>query len=97
MTLQSELEALIQETQAQADAVQATILKPIAPAKLVEQAPAESRRPARFEPMLLAPSGSEREEIKRRVANFKAVQDRLQREREKTLADARQVFEGPPR
>jgi hypothetical protein len=95
MTWQSELEALIQETQAHANAVKTKILRPIAPAKLVEQAPAESSRPARLEPMCWAPSGSEREEIKRRVANFKAVQDRMQREREdyfvKTLADACQV------
>lgn len=49
---------------------------------------------------MLGPSGSEREETKRRIANFKAVQDRMQREREdyfvKTLADARQVQRGAP-
>jgi ATP-dependent exoDNAse (exonuclease V) beta subunit len=93
MTWQAELEALIQETQAQADAVQAKIPKPIASAKPAEQPPAESSRPTKIEPMSWAASGSEREEIKRRVANFKAVQDRMQREREdyfvKTLADAR--------
>jgi hypothetical protein len=103
MTWQSELAALIQETQAHADAVQAKIPKPIGSAKLSERAPAESSRPTQIEPMSLAASGSEREEIKRRVANFKAVQDRMQREREdyfvKTLADARQGprITSPPR
>jgi hypothetical protein len=95
MTWQSELEALIQETQAHANAVQAKIHKPIAPMKLVEDAPAEPPRPARLEPMCWPPAGSEREEIKRRVANFKAVQDRMQREREdyfaQTLANACQI------
>jgi hypothetical protein len=40
-------------------------------------------------------AGSERDEIKRRVANFKAVQERMQREREdyceRTLSHARIV------
>jgi len=59
MTWQSELAALIQETQAHADAVQAKIPKPIGSAKLSERAPAESSRPTQIEPMSLAASGSE--------------------------------------
>jgi hypothetical protein len=94
MTWQSELEAMIEETQALANAVQAKIPKQIASAKLAEQPHAESSQPKQVEPTSWAASGSEREEIKRRVANFKVVQDRMQREREdyfvKTLADARQ-------
>jgi len=93
MPWQSELEALIQESQAHVNAVQANVPKPIASAKLAQLAPAASSRPVLIEPTSWAASGSEREEIKRRVANFKAVQDRMQREREdyfvKTLADAR--------
>jgi hypothetical protein len=104
MTWQSELAALIDETQAHADAVQAKMIPtPISSANLSERATAEPSQLKQIEPMARAGAGSEREEIKRRVANFKAVQDRMQREREdyfvKTLADARQGPRGtsPPR
>ena len=100
MAWQSELEALIQETQALTNAVQAQMIpKPISSVKLTKQMPLEFSQPTQIEPI----SSPEREEIKRRVANFKAVQDRMQREREdyfvKTLADARQGLRvtSPPR
>lgn len=99
MAWQSELEALIQEAQAFTNAVQPQIIpKPISSAKLTEQVPREFSRPTQIEPIAKAASNPEREEIKRRVANFRAVQDRMQREREdyfvKTLADARQGTRG---
>jgi hypothetical protein len=104
MAWQSELEALIQETQALTNAVQAQMIpKPISSAKLTKQMPLEFSQPTQIEPISKAASSPEREEIKRRVANFKAVQDRMQREREdyfvKTLADARQGLRvtSPPR
>jgi hypothetical protein len=53
------------------------------PAKPVEQAgPAEPPKPARFAPIGLAPMASERAEIERRVAKFKAQQQKFQRARE---------------
>jgi hypothetical protein len=103
MTWQSELAAMIEETQALANAIQAKIPEHIASAKLAEHPPAESSQPKQVELSSWAAAGSEREEIKRRVANFKVVQDRMQREREdyfmKTLADARQgpTVVSPPR
>ena len=54
-----------------------------APAKRVEQAgPAEPSKPERFTPIGPAPMASERAEIERRVANFKAQQQKFQRARE---------------
>ena len=95
MTWQSELNALIEETVAQVKAVGGANVKPAVPLKLVERALAESRRPAQLEPVAWSSAGSEREEITRRVANFRAVQERMQREREdycdRTLSKARIV------
>jgi hypothetical protein len=92
MTWQAELEALIEETMAHAKAVQDNAVQPIVPTRLVEQALAEPPRSTPFEPMNWPSVGSEREEIRRRVANFRAVQERMQREREdycvNTLANA---------
>jgi hypothetical protein len=100
MTWKAELEALIEETRAHAKAVQGKTLCPIAPIKLVEQAIAEPPRSTPFEPMNWPSVDSEREEIRRRVANFRAVQERMQREREdyceKTLANACQYSKGAP-
>jgi hypothetical protein len=100
MTWQAELEALIEETMAQAKAVQGKTVKPIVPVKLVEQALAEPPRSTRLEPMIWPSVGSEREEVRRRVANFRAVQERMQRKREdyfvKTLANACQFPKGVP-
>ncbi len=45
-------------------------------------AQAEPSKPERFAPIGLAPMASERAEIERRVANFKAQQQKFQRERE---------------
>jgi hypothetical protein len=93
MTWQSELAALIEETMAHVKAVGGANVKPVVPLKMVERAFAESPRPARLEPVIWSSAGSERDEIKRRVANFKAVQERMQREREdycdRTLSNAR--------
>jgi hypothetical protein len=100
MTWQAELEALIEETMAHAKAVQGKTVKPIMPIKLVEQRIAEPPRSTPFEPMNWPSVGSEREEIRRRVANFRAVQERMQREREDycvmTLANACQYPMGVP-
>jgi hypothetical protein len=74
MALQSKLEALIQETQALANAVQAQMMpKPISSAKLTTQMPREFSRPTQIEPISRAASSPEREDF------FV-----------KTLADARQ-------
>ena len=100
MTWQAELETLIEETMAQAKAVQGKTVKPIVPMRRVEQALAEPPRSTRLEPMNWPSVGSEREDIKRRVANFRSVQERMQREREdyfvKTLANACQFPKGAP-
>jgi hypothetical protein len=53
------------------------------PAKPAAQArPAEPSKPEKFAPIGLAPMASERAEIERRVANFKAQQQKFQRARE---------------
>jgi hypothetical protein len=69
------------------------IPQPITSAKLAQKMPFSS--PTQIEPLPRAASSPEREDIKRRGANFKAVQDRMQRERDdyfvKTLASALQV------
>jgi hypothetical protein len=103
MTWQAELETLIEETMAHVKAVKGANDKPVVPLKMIERAIAESPRPARPEPMTESAAGSEREEIARRVASFKAVQERMQREREdyceRTLSEARfaaRVKERPP-
>jgi hypothetical protein len=103
MTWQAELAALIEETMAHVKAVEGANVKPVVPLKIVERAIAESPRPARLEPVTRSSAGSEREEITRRVASFKAVQARMQREREdyceRTLSEARfavRVKERPP-
>jgi hypothetical protein len=85
---------------ARAKAVEGKTVKPIVPMKLVEQALAELPRPTRLEPMSCPSVGSEHEEIRRRIANFRAVQERMQREREdyfaKTLANTCQFPKGVP-
>ncbi len=95
MTWQAELNALIEETMALVKTVDGAHVKPVVPLKLVERAHAESARPVRVEPMAWPSAASERDEITRRVANFKAVQERMQREREdyceRTLSNARIV------
>jgi hypothetical protein len=54
----------------------------VEPAKSVEQAgPAEPPKPAGLAP-IVAPMASERAQIERRVANFKAQQQKFQRARE---------------
>jgi chorismate mutase len=53
------------------------------PAKPAEQArPAEPPKPAGFVPIRVVAIASERAEIERRVANFKAQQQKFQRARE---------------
>jgi hypothetical protein len=51
--------------------------KPVEPARL-----AAPQKPAALAPVGLAPMASERAEIERRVANFKAQQQKFQRARE---------------
>jgi len=93
MTWQDELNALIEETMAHVKAVGGANVMPIVPLKIVERAFAEAPRPAPVEPLAWSSAGSERDEIMRRVSNFKAVQERMRREREdyceRTLSDAR--------
>ena len=93
MSWRSELDALVEETLAFADANKGKAIQPFVPMKLVEQALPKSPRATRLEP-LISPAFSEREEIKRRVANFKAIQERMRRERDdyfvNTLGKARQ-------
>jgi hypothetical protein len=72
------------------------------PAKPVEQAgPAEPPKPAGLAPIRLAPMASERAEIERRVANFKAQQQKFQRAREvhydAIFAKARATLGNPTR
>jgi len=93
MTWQAELAALIEEAMAHVKAVEGANVKRVVPLKIVERAIAESPRPARLELVTRSSAGSEREEIMRRIASFKAVQERTQREREdyceRTLSEAR--------
>jgi hypothetical protein len=74
---------------AAAKPVRAALVGParVEPAKPVAQAspaelPRELPRPAGFAPMGLAPMASERADIERRVAKFKAQQQKFQRARE---------------
>ena len=76
MTWQAELEALIEETMAHVKAMEGAKVKPVAPVKIIENAIAEPPRLARLESMTASSVRSEREEIKRRVASFKAVAGR---------------------
>jgi hypothetical protein len=94
MSWQSELDALVEETLAFAEANKGKTLKPVVPIKLIEQALPKSPRATRLEP-LIWPAFSEREEIKQRVADFKAIQERMRRERDdyfvNTLEKARRA------
>lgn len=103
MTWQAELAALIEDTVAHVKAVEGANVKHVVPLKIFECAIAESPRPTRLAPVTGSSAGSEREEITRRIASFKAVQERMQREREdyceRTLSEARfavRVKERPP-
>jgi len=83
MTWQAELATLIDETMAHVKAMEGATVKPVAvPLKIIERALAESPRPVRPPSVTASSLGSEREEIMRRVTSFKAVQERLRRERE---------------
>jgi hypothetical protein len=92
MTWQAELATLIEETIAHVKAIEGASVRPVVPLKIIGRAIAESPRPARLNPGVGTSAGSEREEITRRVASFKAVQQRMQRERqdycERTLSAA---------
>jgi hypothetical protein len=97
MTWRAELEALIQETKAHVKAMGSTSVQPSAPKKpaIAESAKAATAEPPRaqpIEPIIGPPFGSEQEEIKQRVASFKALQARMQLEREdycaRTLSNA---------
>jgi hypothetical protein len=64
--------------------------KPVMPISILEETLATPARPAPQKPV--SRIGSEREEIKQRVASFKALQERVQRDREeycdRTLREA---------
>jgi hypothetical protein len=103
MAWQEDLQALVEQSMALSKSVKSEFIqvKPVAkptPPIIVEQ-------PHRVEPIAktaLAPmtwtAASEREEIKQRVANFKAYQLRMQNEREgyylKTMSRTRAIIEG---
>jgi hypothetical protein len=98
MTWQAELEALIEETKAHVKAmggasVQPSVPKKPAVAESAKAATAESPPAQPIEPITRPSVGSEQEEIRQRVASFKALQARMQREREdycaRTLSNAR--------
>jgi hypothetical protein len=98
MTWQAELEALIKETKAHVEAMGSTGVQPVAPkkpavAEPAEAAPAEPPRAQPIERIIRPLVGSEQEEIRQRVASFKTLQARMQREREdycaRTLSNAR--------
>jgi hypothetical protein len=77
MTWQGELEALIEETKAHVKAMGGTSVQPIVPKKpaVAEPAKAATAEPPRAQPIepITRPSvGSEQEEIRQRVASFKA-------------------------
>jgi len=106
MTWQSDLEALIEETKAQVKAmggstyVQPVVAQVPAVAETGKPATAQTPKPAiveqpraqPLEPITWPSVGSDQEEAKQRVASFKALQARMQREREdyfaKTLSNA---------
>ncbi len=93
MTWQAELGTLIEETMAHVRAMEGASIKSVVPLKIIERAIAETPRPARLESVAGSLRGAERDEITRRVASFRAVQERMQREREdycdRTLSVAR--------
>jgi hypothetical protein len=98
MTWQAELAALIDETMAHVKAMEGADVKPVVPLKIIERALAESPRSVRLPPVTPSSPSSERQEIISRVASFKAVQERMRREREdycdRTLSVARLAASG---
>jgi hypothetical protein len=81
MNRKVDLDALIEETMAFAKSVRAEPISKASPVfKGVERPVAELSPTGQHAP--LTSSTSEREEIKRRVANFKAHQQKIARERE---------------
>ena len=86
MNLKQELDALIESTMAFANDVKRREPVPDLPVSLrmVEQALADTSKPITA-PATVAPtvwSASERDEIRQRVSNFKAHQEKMTRERE---------------
>ena|SRR5436190_13162104 len=96
MNWKAELDALIEQTMALAKMANGETIKPVVPLSLVEEALAQPPGSTRVEPMVWPASA--RDEIKQRVANFKAHQERMRREREdfftRTMKKARQLAEG---
>lgn len=107
MNWKMELGALVEETMAFAQSVKskAAVVKPVVPLALVEEALAErslsvarATLPERLAPMVWPESG--RDEVKRRVANFKAHQELVQRERAdfatRTMGETLRLSKGIP-
>jgi hypothetical protein len=106
MNWKVELGALVEETMAFAQSVKSrvAVVKPDVPLALVEEALAERSLPVarplpeRLAPMVWPESG--RAEVKRRVANFKAHQELMQRERAdyatRTMGKALRLSKGIP-
>lgn len=97
MSWKQDSDALVEQTMAFAKSVKGETVKPEIPMALIDEALApQPPGSARLTPMVWPTSG--REEIKQRVANFKAHQARVQREREdyyeRTMATTRQIVEG---
>jgi hypothetical protein len=95
MTWQEDRDALVEQTMTFVKNARDQHVKFKPNPGIVAQVFAEAPKPvAAFAPMIWPIS--EREEIKQRVASFKAIQQRVQREREdycaRTLAKARGVF-----
>jgi hypothetical protein len=82
MNLQQELDALIESTLAFANSVKRR--QPIADLpvalRMAEQALANTSKP--IQPSIAMTPASERDEIRQRVSNFKAHQEKMARERE---------------
>jgi hypothetical protein len=96
MNWKAELDALIEETMAMAKTANAGTIKPVVPLPLVERALAQPHRSTPIAPMIWP--ASERDQIKQRVSNFKAHQERLRQEREdfftRTMTKARHLAKG---
>lgn len=83
MASRNDIDALVEQTMAFVKGVNGTEAKPVVPLELIEQALADSPIPVeRSGVSKQARLTSESEEIKQRVLNFKAHQEKVARERE---------------
>jgi hypothetical protein len=93
----NDLDALVQESMAFVRCAQPSVAEPAVESVLVVVEQALTEPPPRASPAPMTWPLSEREEIKRRVANFKDHQLRMQSEREdyylKTMSRTRAIIE----